>query len=379
MKKIKILFVFNDFGRGGIQRVIQLLSEEFSKRKRYEVYLAVFNNIIVLPFCGEIIDLKAPTTKNPFLLFLNIIKRIRRINKIVKEEEIDVIISCSYIANMIALLSKKIYKFKTPLIISYHNNFNKSIKYMGISGLIAKRYNIKLQDFADKILSVSKGIENELADNGFNRDKLTTIYNSVSTDKINSMSKQKINSEHESIFDKKYKIIISAGRFVEQKNYQLLIESYMEVNKNIKCRLVIIGEGPDRNKLEKIIKDNNQQENIYLLGWQGNPYKFMKQSDLFVLSSDWEGFPNVVLEALACGIPIISTDCPTGPNEIIQNNINGVLVPVNDKIELANAISKVLSDKSYAKKLSSKGKERALDFSVDKITSQYEKLINEVL
>ena len=379
MKKIKILFVYSNLNQGGIQRVLQLLSEEFSKRKNYEVYLALFDNTQVVPFYGEIIDIKAPTTKNPFLLFLNIIKRVRRINKIVKEKEIDVIISHAEITNLFTLVSKKIYKFKPPIIATYHTNFKESAKKMGIFDLIARRYNVKFQYVADKILCVSKGMENQLADNGFDRVKLTTICNPVSIDSIDSMSKQRINSEHEFIFDKNFKIIISAGRLVGSKNFQLLLESYMEINKNIKCRLIILGEGPERSELEKLIIDNNQQENIYLLGWQENPYKYINQSNLFVLSSNYEGFPMIVLEALACNIPVISTDCPFGPNEMIQSNINGILVPVNNKSELSKAISTVLSDKSYAKKLSSKGKQRALDFSVDKIASQYEKLIDEVL
>ena len=91
----------------------------------------------------------------------------------------------------------------------------------------------------------------------------------------------------------------------------------MEVNKNIKCRLVILGDGPERSKLEKLIIDKNQQENIYLLGLQENPFHYLKRSDLFVLSSNWEGFGNVVFEALTCAIPVISTDCEFGPNEII--------------------------------------------------------------
>ena len=379
MKKIKVLFVFNDFNGGGIERVLESLSKEFSKMKKYEIYLALFHNIQNVPFYGEIIDIKAPTTKNYFLLLINLVKRVRRLNKIVKEKEIDVIISCWLIPNLIALLSKKIYRFKTPLILSYHGNLEKASKYMGISGLITKRYNIKLHDVADKILCVSKGIENELANNGFNKDKLTTIYNPVSINDINSMSEQKINSEHEFIFDKNFKIIIAIGRLIEIKNIPLLIESYMEVNKKIKSRLIIVGDGPERSKLEKLIIDYNQQKNIYLLGWQNNPFNYLKRSDLFVLSSNSEGFPVIIIEALACNIPVISTDCPFGPNEIIQNNINGILVPVNDKFELSKAMSKVLSDKSYAKKLSSQGKQRIIDFSSDKIALQYAQLIDEVL
>ena len=379
MKKIKILFVYSDLMFGGIQRVLQLLSEELSKRKKYEIYLALFSNIQNVPFHGEIIDINAPSSKNYFLLFFNIIKRIIKLNKIVKEKEINVIISSDLVANFIALTSKKVYNFDVPLIVIHHNNFGKAVKSLGISGFIAKRYNIKFQDAANKIMCVSKGIENELAENGFDKNKLTTIYNLVSVDKINLMSKQKINSDHEFIFDKKFKIIISVGRLVEQKNFQLLIEAYMAVNNNIKCRLVIVGEGPERGNLEKLITDNDQQENIYLIGWHENPFSYLKRSDLFVLSSNWEGFGNVIIEAMACAIPVISTDCPFGPNEIIENNINGVLVTANDKLELSKAMFKVLSSKSHAEKLAFKGKQRSLDFSSNKIAAQYEKLINEVL
>ena len=118
--------------------------------------------------------------------------------------------------------------------------------------------------------------------------------------------------------------------------------------------------------------------NISFLGFQDNPYKYMKKASIFVLSSLQEGFGNVIVEAMACGTPVVSTNCKSGPGEIIQPGINGLLVKTQDKKELAEAILKILNNPVLAEKFSEEGKKRAKFFSVERSVSEYEKIFDKL-
>ncbi len=137
-------------------------------------------------------------------------------------------------------------------------------------------------------------------------------------------------------------------------------------------RLVILGDGGKRSNLEKLARQLGIERQVTFLGFQTNPFKYLARSDIFVLSSLWEGFALVIVEAMACGIPVISTRCPSGPDEIITDGVNGLLVPVADETALAEAILRLLKDKKLAVKLAQAGTKRAEDFAITKIIKQYE-------
>ena len=192
MGKKKVLFVFNDFKGAGIERILSILSEELSKKNKYELYLALFKNIQGLPFHGKIIDLNAPTSGNPILLVINIFKRVIKLKNIIISEKIDLVCPRSLLPNFIVLLAKRIFKFDTPVIPSYHNDFIKSIQYMGISGIISQKYNLKYQKYANKIICVSNGLSEDFAKKGFIKNKIVTIYNPVNIKNVDKLSKVNI-------------------------------------------------------------------------------------------------------------------------------------------------------------------------------------------
>ena len=127
--------------------------------------------------------------------------------------------------------------------------------------------------------------------------------------------------------------------------------------------------------LRDLAKKLGLENDIFFLGWQKNPFKFLSRAKVFVLSSLWEGLPNTLIEALACGCPAVSTDCPSGPNEIIENGKSGILVTLKDEKALAQAMIKILSDSSFSQELIKNGKKRAEDFSLKNIINQYERII----
>jgi glycosyltransferase involved in cell wall biosynthesis len=170
-------------------------------------------------------------------------------------------------------------------------------------------------------------------------------------------------------------IVITVGRHAEQKDHETLIRAFARTRQRVPARLVLIGQGPLRGELEGLARELGVAESVVFAGWQANPFAWLARSDLFVLSSRYEGFGNVIVEAMACGLPVISTDCPSGPNEILRNGEDGLLVPVADVEALADAMTNVLTDEALRSKLAQKASRRAPDFDISVIGPQYETLL----
>ena len=222
------------------------------------------------------------------------------------------------------------------------------------------------------VVAVSHGVRNSISQStGVGNSKLTTIYNPiVSTDLV---SRSKLKPNHPWFFDGGPPIILGAGRLVPQKDFPTLIEAFRLALRVRPLRLIILGEGQMRRELEMKVRLYNLVEHISLPGWSDNPYAFMSRAALFVLSSRHEGFGNVIVEALACGCPVVSTDCQSGPAEIVDDPT--VLVPVGDAPALSEAMLKSLGhivDKSLLWK-------RAARFKISAVALRYEELLLSVI
>ncbi|MCY4383742.1 MAG: glycosyltransferase [Nitrospinae bacterium] len=227
---------------------------------------------------------------------------------------------------------------------------------------------------ADRLVTVSDGVADNLSTNlEFPREKISRIYNPADTEEITKLARDV--PEHPWMSDDGPPVILAAGRLARVKDYPTLLQAFRQVSRNRDVRLIILGEGSWRRRLEKMIRKMGLQEKVSLPGWVSNPYAFMSRATLFVLSSRNEGLGNVLIEAMACGCPCVSTDCPSGPAEILNNGRFGPLVPVGDDSALAAAMERVLD--------SPPGKEallaRAQEFSFDASLDQYERLILDLV
>ncbi len=166
-------------------------------------------------------------------------------------------------------------------------------------------------------------------------------------------------------------VLLAAGRLTYQKGYPDLLEAFAAVARRVECELWILGEGPERPSIEASIARLGLGSSVRLLGFQANPQAFMRRASVFVLSSLYEGFGNVIVEAVACGAPVVSTDCPHGPAEIIRDGDSGLLVPVGQPLALAAALVRVLTDDALRSKLRESGLRRAEDFHARVIASAY--------
>ena len=173
-------------------------------------------------------------------------------------------------------------------------------------------------------------------------------------------------------------VILACGRLHPQKDYPTLLKAFKIVRSTIKCRLRILGDGPQRNNLQNMIVDLGLKDSVELCGFQRSPATFMEKASLFVLSSKYEGFGNVIVEAMGQGLPVVSTNCPHGPSEIIQDNVTGLLVDVGSHIQLATAMSKVLEQPELNSRLSRAARKRAADFSIDAIVPRYSEFFQSI-
>ena len=229
-------------------------------------------------------------------------------------------------------------------------------------------------NLADKVMVNSKQFKKELKRH-FNVDAIC-IYNPLNTKEIREKSKKKSLS----IFKSKKKIkILNIGRFTEQKDQMTLLKSLNDLKQNLEYEAILIGKGILINKLNRYIKANNLDNNVRILNFVDNPYNLLKQTDIFILSSKYEGLPNVLLEALVLNKFIISSDCPTGPKEILLNGKGGLLFKTGNYQELTNKILYYSKNKKKCDKLLKVAVKNLNRFDYHKNLMNYHNLVNSLL
>ena len=223
---------------------------------------------------------------------------------------------------------------------------------------------------ATGIIAVSEGVKTEFgALTKIDEGKLFAIYNPIVDSTVDA--KMLLPVEHHWLDDSGPPLLLGVGRLTEQKDFATLIRAFAELRKQRPCRLLILGEGEERMKLTALAKKLGVAESVQLPGFQPNPLPFMKAAKLLVMSSGWEGMPVTLVEALACGTPVVSTDCPHGPREILADGRLGELVPVGDVAALTIAIARTLDEPTDPAKL----RARALDFTIEAGGDRYIELM----
>jgi len=248
---------------------------------------------------------------------------------------------------LFCLLKFFIRNMNFNLTITIHNCISESYKNSNFIGKLIILLMSYFCTYADKIICVSDFVKQDFKNNWNKRHKnIKTIYNpAINVNEIKKLSKKK-NLFIEKYKNKNYKVVLAVGRLTEQKNYKLLINSFGKVVKKInKIILIILGSGDQKNMLMQMIKEQNLTKKIFIFNYQSNPYSFIKNSDLIVLSSNWEGLPTILIESLFLKKKILSTRCKGGCAEVLKNGKYGYLSPVNDIKLFAKNIIHALKNK----------------------------------
>ena len=374
---MKIAVFIYSLGGGGAERVVSQLIP-YLENNGFDVYLVLMNNTCVYPFETKNKPFfleNSKTTESNVLKFLKIPFLAYKYHIFLKKNKINKSFSFLTRPGLISVLTKWFNKKRT-IIISERSYSNFQYGSNNLKSWINNFLIQKLYPKADLIIANSKGNAQSLITNyNVSRDKITTIYNPISIEAIFAIEPIK------DFFDTNYFNLVSVGRLNSGKNHHLLIKS-LEFFKLQKVRLYIFGVGILKDELEKTIQDLKLENYVFLMGFESNIYKYLKGADLFVFASNHEGFPNVILEAMACELPIVSTNCPSGPNEIFKVNTDydfsdnvvtdyGILVPRNNIKKMVEAINILMQNKKYYQNCKTQVVKRVADFEANKILDEF--------
>ena len=301
------------------------------------------------------------------LLRTDLLGDARSLATYIDEEKPDCVLPSLPGAKSATLLALPFTRLNPVVIPTVHNVL------MNTGRRFRKLYSI-LFPAADRVVGVSDGVADSIALKiDFPREKIFRIYNPVVTKEIAELARAV--PEHPWMSDDGPPVILGAGRLARAKDFPTLLRAFARISKNRDARLIILGEGRWRKRLEKMIRKLGIQESVSLPGWVSNPYAFMSRASLFALSSRYEGLPTVLIEAMACGCPCASTNCQAGASEILDEGRFGPLVPVGDHSALATAMGRVLDSPPEKDTLLA----RAQDFSFDVSIDNYERLILDLV
>lgn len=375
MKNKKIAFFALSLSNGGAERVISNLLLNLEEKK-YEKYLILMDqDDISYPYQGKLLGLKILKKHQGINKILNYILAYWKLKAIKKKYQFDIVISFLEVPSFLNILTRENEK----VIISVRNYTSQAFE--GIKAKIYFPLIKKLYNFSDKIISVSKEAKEDLIN--FFRvfgDKIEVIHNFYDLNKIQELAKEELEPEYKKIFEKK--VIINTGRLIKQKGQKYLIKAFSEIKNRDEYNLVILGEGELKKELQEQCMKLGVEREVYFLGFQKNPFKFLSRAYMFVFPSLFEGFPNALSEAMACGLPIISSNCQSGPKEILEDKYGLLIDDYLDEEKVIKALKiniEKLQNIEIRDKYSKRSRERIKEFSKEKILLKWEKCIDEIL
>ena len=332
---IKIAFFMRCLMGGGGERVAVNLANTFA-RLGYPV------DMVLATWSGTFTNHLRDEIQRVDLQCGHLWQSLPRLIGYLRDRQPDVLISGLHYPNEIAILAKHLSRSQTRVIVVEHNTLSvESVRAPQRSAQLTPLSSRLLYPFADRIVAVSDGVARDLVKTAkLLPQKISTIYNPIIEESFDPKAIQP--AGHPWFDDPSIPVVVGIGRLMEQKDFLTLLKAVQSVNDSRSVRLLILGEGNQRSCLKNYIQRHHLSESIQLLGFISEPLCYLKQASVFVLSSQWEGFGNVLVEAMAMGVPVISTDCPHGPREILNGGEFGHLVPVGDPQAIAQAIIKVL-------------------------------------
>ena len=383
----RIAFLIPTLAQGGGERVVSVLSLHFPKDVLCS--LIVFEKSISYPFSGEVISLDVPLSLNPLTRAVRFWVRLLKFRRLLSVSSFDAVISVGSAPNLMNLLvnqSKAILRADLPL----------SWSTPGFWGFLYRNTAKLLFPKAKLIVAVSRFIAHDLQEHyGVSPKRIAVIPNPIDGEGIRRLAQESFPADLERIFQGP--VVATMGRLTHQKGQWHLLRAFRVIKNEVPdASLIILGEGELRSELEELRQELSLDTSVYLLGWQKNPFAFLGRAKLFVLPSLWEGLPDALLEAMACGLPVVSSDCRSGPREILAPSTDfrmqtgdveeaeyGILVPPffgepqkgsqplsQEETFFASSVVRILKNPGLHERFAEKSRERALSHDVKAIVPQ---------
>ncbi len=372
MRPVRVLIVAPTMEGGGAEKNVQVLIEHMD-RGRFAPHLALCNRqgalLDALPSDLTISDLKKRSR-------WDVVGLIQRLRNCIDDQSIDIVLSVLEYSNLLAVAASMASRRHPPVVISEHNDLSKHLPSVRFGSLKLCLMRLAYPR-ADACVAVSHGVSRSLvATTRLPSTNIHVIPNPIDVSKIRLLTAAHTPEMPDWT---QGPFVIAVGRLVPQKNYPLLLHAFARIASHCSVSLAILGDGPLRSTLWDLASDLGIQARVHFLGYKENPFVWMHMAAALTLTSDWEGFGNVLVEAMACGTAILSTDCPSGPAEIIRNGENGLLVPCGDEAAVSSALLQLLTNHDLHRKLTRQADIDVRAYDAETITRRYERLLMDTV
>jgi len=347
-------------GHSGVDRVMNNLMGEFAARGIAVDLLRIANH-------GPYLEAPLPGMRFVELGSSHVNSSLPPLVRYLKRERPQALLTDKDRVNRLALWARRLAGVSTRVVVRIGTTVSKNLERRSPWARWSQYNSMRwFYPWADAIIVPSQGAARDLANiSGIPLDRIRVVPNPIVTPALFKLAE--LRSTQEGLAPDHQPVILGVGELSARKGFTTLIKAFSKVRQSRPCRLLILGEGRQRSRLEALIAQLGLEDDVEMPGFVKNPYAYMAKADLLVVSSDCEGFGNVLAEALAVGLPVVSTDCPSGPREILQDGRFGPLIPVGDVHALARAMLATLDNPMDAELLRSAAK----PFSVAASASQY--------
>jgi glycosyltransferase involved in cell wall biosynthesis len=378
---IKLLFVLPSFTFGGAERTSLNLLGGIDRNKIRICLVTSKNMFHYFQHIGvdKFLSIEDLGIDVWFHTLKRFIHDIRKVAFVLKTEHPDLAFGMMHYPSSLLAFAKKVYNLKVKVIVSPRGPSTEYLKYF--EPTIYRRVSLKwIFGFfcrsADRIVVASTGMKEEcVRDYHAIPENVEVIPNSIDIHDIKKKADEAIDID----IPPDFSVIATAGRLEREKNMPILFKAFSEIRKREKVKLLVIGSGSEKHPLEKLSDELDIRRDVIFVGYQSNLYKFIKKADIFVHTCLFEGFANVIVEAMACGVPVVAVDCPYGPRDIIEHGVNGLLVPIQSEGSLVEALSTLLKNEQLRKDMSRRGLTRASVFAVDTMAGSYQRLFEDMV
>jgi glycosyltransferase involved in cell wall biosynthesis len=353
----RIAIYLHDLGGGGAQRVMVILANALAER-------GILVDLLVSSYAGPFVNQVSKMVRVVNLNSARVAASLPGLVRYLRRERPNALLSSLDHANVVALVAQVLAGSPGRMVVGVHNTVSQSRPKTLRDRLLPILTRITYP-LADCIVAVSQGVADDVVRFiGVESKKVRVIYNPVVTPTLKAYVGESL--DHPWFACGEPPVVLGVGRLTEQKDFQTLIHAFAKLRSKRMARLMILGDGELRPDLEGVVRMLGLSRDVALPGFVANPFAYMGRSAVFVLSSRYEGLPTVLIEAMACSTPVVATDCPSGPREILEGGKWGRLVPVGDPASLSHAIGAALDEPEHPNVSM-----RAMDFGIEQSVAGY--------